>query len=184
MENKNLWAPWRIEYLKSLDPNQSEKEQQADGGKGEGCFLCRYWKAPEEDQANLVLWRTRLCLAVFNRFPYTAGHLLIAPAKHVGDLHSLDQDDLLEMMLLTRDAQTALTEIIRPHGFNIGININRCAGAGLPDHVHLHLVPRWKGDTNFMAVTGNVRLVSQALEELYKEMTEISQRLHLPSTND
>ena len=181
MEYDNLWAPWRIEYLKSLETGEEENDRLTAEAKKEKCFFCRYWAEPDGDQENLVLWRTEQSLVVFNRFPYTAGHLLIAPAAHVGDLHALEEGQLLEMMLLTCDAQKALTEVIRPHGFNIGINVNRCAGAGLPDHIHLHLVPRWSGDTNFMTVTGNVRLVSQALEELYQQLTEISQQLKLPS---
>jgi ATP adenylyltransferase len=184
MKNKNLWAPWRIEYLKSLGAKESQQEQQGEGCEGEGCFLCQYWNDPEQDKANLVLWRTKLCLVVFNRFPYTAGHLLVAPGRHVGEMHGLDDGVLLEMMLLARDGQSVLAEAIRPHGFNIGININRCAGAGLPDHIHLHLVPRWQGDTNFMDVTGHVRLISQELDELYKELREISRRLKLPSIKE
>ncbi|MCP4711357.1 MAG: HIT domain-containing protein, partial [Planctomycetes bacterium] len=110
-----------------------------------------------------------------------AGHLLIAPIEHVGTMQDLDHETMLEMMLMTRDGQRVLSEAIKPHGFNVGININRCAGAGLPEHIHMHLVPRWSGDTNFMSVTGDVRVVSQALSELYNQLTEISQRLDLPS---
>ena len=175
MKNKNLWAPWRIEYLQSLDPSESTENPS--------CFLCNYWNDPASDEKNLVLWRTQKCLVLFNRFPYTGGHLLIAPAAHQPDLHNLDDDTILEMMKLARDAQTALTHTIKPHGYNIGININRCAGAGLPDHVHLHLVPRWDGDTNFMAVTGQVRVISQALDDLYKQLKQTSKNLHLPGGN-
>ncbi|KPK77894.1 MAG: hypothetical protein AMJ79_01720 [Phycisphaerae bacterium SM23_30] len=181
MKNKNLWAPWRMEYLKALGLKHAQKEQPSDPDKPDECFFCNYWRTPDQDQTNLVLWRTRRSLVVFNRFPYTAGHLLLAPARHVGDLLNLDEKSLLEMMLLARDAQKALTEAIKPHGFNLGININRCAGAGLPEHVHLHLVPRWTGDNNFMPVIGHVRLISQVLDELYRQLTEISQRLRLPS---
>lgn len=170
MDNDNLWAPWRIAYLKSL-------EEEEPGG----CFLCTYWNKPDHDKKNLVLWRTRRCLVVFNRFPYTGGHLLVAPAAHVPDLADLDNDTMLDMMLLTRDAQKVLTETIKPQGFNIGINISRCAGAGLPGHVHLHLVPRWDGDTNFITTVGRVRVISQALEELYDQLAEISRRLQLPT---
>jgi len=119
-------------------------------------------------------------MVLFNRFPYTGGHLLIAPAAHVATMNELDEKTILEMMLLTRDAQKALDHTIKPHGYNVGMNINRCAGAGLPDHIHLHLVPRWDGDTNFMAVTGHARVISQALEELYEQLTQTSQSLGLP----
>ncbi len=174
MNNNNLWAPWRIGYLKSL----GEKEKNP---AGSGCFLCDYWAHPRQDAENLVLWRTGRCLALFNRFPYTGGHLLIAPAEHIRSMEEMGEQTMLEMMQLARDAQKVLTEAIHPQGFNIGINIQRCAGAGLPDHIHMHLVPRWEGDTNFMAVTGQVRVISQALEELYGQLREISQKLDLPN---
>jgi ATP adenylyltransferase len=173
MKHNNLWAPWRTEYLKSLVAENPDDESP-------GCFLCAYWNDPTHDEKNLVLWRTRLCQVVFNRFPYTGGHLLIAPAAHVGDLNQLDEAALLEMMLLARQAQTVIQEAIKPEGFNLGINMNQCAGAGLPDHVHMHLVPRWVGDTNFMAVTGQIRIISQGLDELYQQFKEISQKLNLP----
>ena len=175
MDNDNIWAPWRIAYLKSLEAEESGQKES------EGCFLCNYWNDPESDKKNLVLWRTQHCLVIFNRFPYTGGQLLIAPSEHIADLHGLDNDTMLEMMLLTRDAQKVICTAIKPQGFNIGINISRCAGAGLPGHVHLHLVPRWDGDTNFMATVGHVRVISQALDELYDQLTEISQNLHLPT---
>ena len=175
MQNVNVWAPWRIQYLKSLDPDENPEPK--------GCFLCDYWAHPEEDQENLVLWRTQLCLVVFNRFPYTGGHLLIAPAAHTAGLHELDEPTMLEMMTLTRDAQEVLTAAIKPQGFNVGININRCAGAGLPDHIHMHLVPRWDGDTNFMAVNAHVRVISQALDDLYQQLRQESASLNLPTVN-
>ena len=171
-DTDNLWAPWRIQYLKSLDEDSPDNAN--------GCFLCNYWNAPEKDTDNLVLWRTQQCMVLFNRYPYTGGHLLVAPADHVGSLEMLPDERMLEMMQLTRDAQIVLSHAIKPHGFNVGININRCAGAGLPDHLHLHLVPRWDGDTNFMAVTGKVRVISQALDELYAQLKAISAELNLP----
>ena len=172
MKNHNIWAPWRAEYLKSLD-------DVSDGSPG--CFLCNYWAQPEQDKKNLVLWRTKQCIVLLNRFPYTGGHLLIAPAAHVANLCELEEDILLEIMILARDAQNVLEHVIKPHGFNIGMNINRCAGAGLPDHIHMHLVPRWDGDTNFMAVTGHIRVISQALDDLYKKLYESSKILNLPT---
>ncbi|MBN1844986.1 MAG: HIT domain-containing protein [Sedimentisphaerales bacterium] len=177
MQNDNLWAPWRIGYLQSLEkePPIPAKEME------EGCFLCRYWNDPAHDAENLVLWRTSRALVLMNRFPYTGGHLLIAPADHVADLHGLGPATLLEMILLARDAQTALTEAIAPQGFNLGINIRRCAGAGLPGHVHLHVVPRWDGDTNFMTTVSHVRVISQALEELFGQLAEISRKHNLPT---
>ena len=173
MKNNNLWAPWRIEYLKSLDKSQTKPD-------GDRCFLCEYRKTPDQDTKNLVLCRGRYNTVVMNRFPYVAGHLLIAPISHVPDLDLLDEQTMLEMMLLARDFQKILAQTIRPHGFNFGINIGRCSGAGLPDHVHTHIVPRWDGDTNFMSVTGHTRVISQSLEELYNQLTRVSKELQLP----
>ena len=120
-------------------------------------------------------------MVVFNRYPYTGGHLLIAPTQHVASLEKLDPQALQEMMLLARDGQKVLSQTIKPHGFNIGININRCAGAGLPDHIHMHLVPRWDGDTNFMDICGDIRVISQALDDLYEQLTNASRELSLPT---
>lgn len=172
MSYENLWAPWRIQYLKSLDDSDRSPPD---------CFLCRYWSHPEHDAENLVLWRTENAMVLFNRFPYSAGHLLIAPAAHVGQLHLLDENTRRDFLSLACDAQTVLAEAIHPQGFNLGININRPAGAGLPDHVHMHVVPRWAGDTNFMTTCADTRLVSQSLDELYRELADLSRRLNLPN---
>ena len=179
MKNKNLWAPWRIDYLKSLENSEGSKTQKASSHKK--CFFCEYCEITDKDRENLVLWRTQNSLTIFNRFPYTAGHLLIAPRHHVPNIDALDKNILLEIMLLSCDAQIVLDEAIHPHGYNIGFNINRCAGAGMPDHVHLHLVPRWQGDTNFMDVIGNIRVISQSLTDLYDQLTDISKKLNLPT---
>lgn len=176
-QRDNLWAPWRIGYLRSLDTKDKEPDASV-------CFFCDYWNHPEKDVDNRVLWRTQRCQVVFNRYPYTGGHLLIAPADHLPGLDGLDDGTMLEMMNLARDAQTVLKKVIKPHGFNLGINFGRCGGAGLPDHVHMHLVPRWDGDTNFMSVTGDVRVISQDLDELYRELSEAAVELHLPDTKE
>lgn len=173
MKNKNIWAPWRIEYLNSLDKNNSDTNDDK-------CFLCQYRENPDKDKENLVLIRAQYNIVVMNRYPYTGGHLLIAPHAHVPDMDSLQEQAILEMMLLARDTQKIITETIHPHGFNIGINIGRCSGAGLPDHVHLHVVPRWDGDTNFMSVTSNARVISQSLDDLYDQLRKTSKVLNLP----
>ncbi len=166
--NRNIWAPWRIEYIESL-------------GKGDdGCFLCRYRDNPADDVANLVLWRTERCMAVMNRFPYTGGHSLIVPLEHVPGLDDIDPETMGEMMMMARDLQLALGKAIGAEGFNVGINIGRCAGAGLPGHLHMHVVPRWGGDTNFMAVCGDVRVIPQALDKLYECIMQAACQLGLP----
>ena len=166
--NRNIWAPWRIEYINELSD------------EGNGCFLCRYRDQPQKDAENLVLWRGQRCLAVLNRFPYTGGHSMVAPLAHVGGLGDLDAPAMLEMMCMLRDLQSALERTVHAQGFNVGINIGRCAGAGLPGHLHVHIVPRWNGDTNFMAVLGGARVIPQSLDLLYAALKKASAELHLP----
>jgi len=160
MERKNLWAPWRIGYIKGITD------------KGDECFLCRDVSHPEKDDANLVLWRSKLSLVVLNKFPYNNGHLLIAPIRHIADLAEATDEEMLDLMRLVRDMQRLLTRAISPHGFNVGINLGRCAGAGLPGHVHVHVVPRWNGDTNFVSVCSDVKVISQGLAEMLEQLKE------------
>jgi ATP adenylyltransferase len=168
--NPNIWAPWRMEYIRSM-------EQQA---KEEGCFLCHYWAHPEHDQANHVLWRRGSAIATLNRFPYTNGHLLIAPSTHNGDISEISAEQMMEMMSLVQDAVRLLRDAVCAQGFNVGCNLGKCAGAGLPDHVHFHVVPRWNADTNFMAVLGNLRVVPDGLNQSYANLCEAADRIGLP----
>lgn len=168
MESKNLWAPWRINYIQGLD-QKSE------------CFICEYLKSPEHDEKNLVLWRSPRCIVLLNRFPYNNGHLLLAPSRHVPDLDETTDDELLELTKLIRDSQKALSLAIKPHGFNIGMNFGRCAGAGLPGHLHVHIVPRWDGDTNFMSVCSDTKVIGQSLTELFGLLKDISTKHSLPN---
>jgi ATP adenylyltransferase len=168
MERKNLWAPWRIQYIQGLSQKGS-------------CFLCDYVANPKEDTQNFVLWRTPDAVVVFNRFPYNNGHLLIAPIRHIGSMDQATDMEMTAMIRLIRDCQKALSLTIRPHGFNVGMNFGRCAGAGLPDHMHIHVVPRWDGDTNFMHVCSDVDVISQGMIELYEQMADISKKNNLPS---
>jgi ATP adenylyltransferase len=169
LEQKNLWAPWRIKYIQGL--NDSPKT---------GCFICHNQENPQDDDKNLVLWRTEKSIVILNRFPYNNGHLLIAPVRHIGDLEQVTDGELLEMIKLVRESQKALTAAIKPHGFNIGINIGRCAGAGLPEHLHIHIVPRWDGDTSFMSVCSDTKVISQSLTELLMELKKVSKEQNLP----
>ncbi|GMU81282.1 MAG: HIT domain-containing protein [Phycisphaerales bacterium] len=154
--NKNLWTPWRMQYLESME---SEKKQA-------GCFLCRYRDEPAADAANGVLMRSPRVLVVVNKFPYTNGHLLVCPAQHTGSLDELPEETLFEATTRIRDVRRILERSVSAQGFNIGINIGHCAGAGLPEHLHWHVVPRWSGDTSFMASIGDVRLIPQSLDSI------------------
>jgi len=175
MERENLWAPWRIGYIQGLC-----KESETAGEKCD-CFICHNLKHPEADDENLVLWRTQECIVILNRFPYNNGHMLIAPNRHIPDLTDATQGELLGMITLIRESQKALSMAIKPHGFNVGMNFSRCAGAGLPGHLHIHVVPRWDGDTNFMAVCSGVDVISQSLTELLALLRQISAEHKLPS---
>jgi len=176
MENKNLWAPWRIQYVQGLD-----KEPIAAEKKKTECFICHNLKHPQDDNENLVLWRTKKSIVILNRYPYNNGHLLIAPVRHIPDLEDASDEEMLEMIKLIRESQKALSLVIKPHGFNVGMNFGRCAGAGLPGHLHIHIVPRWDGDTNFMAVCSGTDVISQSLTELLSLLKKISKEQNLPS---
>ena len=155
-----LWAPWRLSYIVTTKDH-----------KPEGCFLCRYAAEPRADRENLVVARGKRTLTVLNRFPYNNGHLLVAPLAHKASLEDLDDDELLEAMQTLQRMTGMIRRRISAEGFNLGLNIGRAAGAGLPGHLHWHLVPRWNGDTNFMPVLSNVNVIPQSLEALYELMT-------------
>lgn len=154
MERENLWAPWRIGYITSTDK------------KADGCFLCHSQTSSDQDDENQVIWRSTHCVLVMNRYPYNNGHVLVAPKRHFADLSDATDEEMLDLMQQVRDIQGCLTETIHPDGFNTGINTGRCAGAGLPGHLHIHVVPRWNGDTNFMSVCSETEVISQSMDEL------------------
>lgn len=147
-----LWAPWRMPYLKKVDKVK--------------CFFCAFPKR-KKDRKNLILRRGEHCFSILNRYPYNTGHLMVAPYAHKGKMEDLDRDEILELHGLAADMKKLLDRVLRPHGYNLGINLGRVAGAGVPGHLHLHLVPRWDGDTNFMPVVGGTKVLPVSLEELY-----------------
>ncbi|MFN8857623.1 MAG: HIT family protein [Planctomycetaceae bacterium] len=156
MSHDTLWAPWRLSYIKS--PNRPASGH---------CFLCEYRDHPEQDRENLVLLRGNTCSVVLNRFPYNNGHLLVAPYAHKAHLTELSDSELLECSQYLREMTSVLSRAMSPDGFNIGLNLGKVAGAGLPGHLHWHIVPRWNGDTNFMPVLADVNVIPQSLEALY-----------------
>ncbi len=153
-----LHAPWRIAYI--LAP----KEQADDAS------LFTRIAQSGDDVGNYVIARDRTCYAMLNRYPYNGGHLMVVPYKQVPDFNGLTDGELTDLMLLARRCQNALTEVMKPDGFNIGVNVGKCAGAGIVEHLHIHIVPRWNGDTNFMPVLANTSVVPQALEELAAQL--------------
>ena len=155
-----LWAPWRAQYI---------DEAQSPSGRHSACFLCR-GLAEQDDRANLLAWRRSHSAVYLNRFPYNNGHLLVAPRSHKGQLSDLDGPELFEPVETIRHLTRVLDHMLRPDGYNIGLNLGRSAGAGLPGHVHWHIVPRWDGDTNFMPVLGQTKVMIQGLAEFYDRL--------------
>lgn len=136
-----------------------------------GCIFC-VKPAQQRDDENLLLLRGERCFIMLNAFPYSNGHLMVSPYRHTADLDDLEDAELLELMTLTRRGINVLKRACRPDGFNVGINLGRVAGAGIADHIHVHIVPRWNGDTNFMAVIGDTRVIPEALEAAYRRLKE------------
>jgi ATP adenylyltransferase len=155
---ERLWTPWRMEYIRST----SSEDQ-------DGCIFCDL-PAKGDDEAVYILSRTDRAFAILNAYPYNPGHLMVAPFRHVGQLEALDQDELLETGTLLQMSIRALRDAMHPQGFNLGMNLGRVAGAGLPDHLHWHVVPRWDGDTNFMPVVGQTKVLPELLEETYAKL--------------
>jgi ATP adenylyltransferase len=159
-----LWAPWRLSYV------ATPKRPQPAADEGD-CFICR-GVSGADDRANLVVHRSELSVVVLNRFPYNNGHLLVCPKAHKGQLEDLTAEELLDLQLVLRKMLGVLRKRMNPDGFNVGLNLGRAAGAGVPGHLHWHLVPRWAGDTNFMPVVADTRVISQSLDALYDLLRE------------
>ena len=152
---ERLWAPWRLDYVA--------------GEKEPGCFLCE--AARSDDAAQVCrLWRDERILVVLNRFPYNNGHLLVAPVAHVAEFQALDDETALALVRTLDRMKGLLDEVLTPDGYNVGLNLGKAAGAGLAGHLHIHIVPRWHGDTNFMPVLADTKVVPQALEDLRKKL--------------
>jgi ATP adenylyltransferase len=154
---QRLWAPWRKTYIR---PKKK---------KGGMCVFCEILSS-KQDAKNYVLKRNRSCFAVLNLFPYNNGHVLILPNRHVASISKLSSEEKLDWLGLAEEMREALQRTVKPHGFNLGINLGRIAGAGIPGHLHLHIVPRWKGDVNFMPVFSDTRVISESLQSLYKSV--------------
>jgi ATP adenylyltransferase len=159
---ERLWAPWRLAYVSSAS------------GEPAGCIFCN---TSEPGRSDLIVARGRVSFVILNLYPYNNGHLMVVPNRHVPSLAALEADELAELMQLTRRSEIVLNEAYAPQGINVGINLGRPAGAGVADHLHVHLVPRWTGDTNFMTVVGNVRVVPEGLDATKAKLAPIFERL-------
>jgi ATP adenylyltransferase len=164
-----LWAPWRMEYI-----------LKAKEGKDEPCIFCSRIKQ-RCDERNLILYRYKSAFIIMNRFPYNNGHLMVVPKRHIGDIHKLKFDEQTDLFKLIQLSVKALQQVMVPHGFNIGMNLGRIAGAGIEDHLHFHIVPRWDGDTNFMPIISNTKVVSESLEKSYRKLSDTI--LNIEKTN-
>ena len=154
-----LWAPWRKAYIR---PSAQ---------RAKGCLFCRLLAA-NRDGAHYILKRSRNSFAVLNLYPYNNGHAMIVPKRHLDSVHALTDEEKLDWLDLYDDVLSAIKKAMRPHGFNVGINIGRVGGAGVPHHLHLHIVPRWKGDSNFMPVISRTKVISESLDSVYKILTK------------
>jgi ATP adenylyltransferase len=155
---KQLWAPWRLEYIKSADEDS-------------GCVFCAAVEGADEER--LVVKRGNHAIALLNKFPYSSGHFMVAPNRHVGEFGDLDDEEVLELHRLASAGIGALAETYGPQGYNVGWNLGRIAGAGVVDHVHVHVVPRWAGDTNFMPVLADVKVLPEHLEETRRKLAGV-----------
>ncbi len=153
-----LWAPWRINYI-----NHHRRA---------GCIFCR---AKRNFKSDHLIFKTKRIICLLNIYPYNNGHLLISPLRHVAELEQLSEEEILDMFKSLKRAKALLKKVLKPQGYNLGINLGRQAGAGITGHLHLHIVPRWAGDTNFMPVTGRAKVISQSLAELSKLLKNADQ---------
>ena len=158
MANYRIWAPWRLEYVKDAAKDNEDE-----------CIFCAK-PAADDDEANLIVHRGERCFVILNLFPYTNGHLMVAPYEHVGALQDLDADTVAELMALAQSAMRRLEQVYSPQGYNVGFNQGRIAGAGFENHIHMHVVPRWGGDTNFMPVLADTRVMPQTLQQSYEAL--------------
>jgi ATP adenylyltransferase len=156
--NFRIWAPWRLAYVKDASKDIEEE-----------CIFCAK-PAQDDDEANLIVHRGERSFVILNLFPYTNGHLMVAPYAHLGRLQELGSETLAEMMALAQRSMDRLEQVYDPHGYNVGFNQGRVAGAGVEHHIHMHVVPRWGGDTNFMPVIADTKVMPQSIEQSYEAL--------------
>jgi len=162
-----LWSPWRSQYIDSFNSNESQR----------GCIFCDAVKFDVEDKNNLLVRKSNLTFTILNLYPYNNGHLMVVPDRHIDEFNDLTEIESSEIMQELKLAKLALTEILNPEGFNVGANLGRVSGAGIDEHIHFHIVPRWNGDTNFMPVLGEVKVISQDLLETKMKLLKAYSKL-------
>lgn len=169
---ERLWAPWRMEFILNSKSNSGEE------GGGSRCVLCGLQEM-EDGPGNLILCRGGRSFVVMNKYPYSNGHLMVVPMRHVGDFEELSEEEGAELFRLSQRCITVLRENLKAHGFNVGFNLGKAAGAGIEPHLHLHVVPRWEGDHNFMTVLGDVRVIPEHIEATYMTLRKAFSKISL-----
>ena len=166
-----LWAPWRINYISSnRPPGQGLASDSQSQKKTKGCIFC---SAKKNNLNDYAIFKTKKSICLLNIYPYNNGHLLVSPLRHIANIELLSEGEILDMFKCLKRAKALLQKVLKPQGYNIGLNLGRNAGAGITGHLHMHIVPRWAGDTNFMPVTGNAKVISQSLDELSKQLKNV-----------
>jgi ATP adenylyltransferase len=160
-----MWSPWRSAYIASFKEGGGRKKKEP------GSLFTRAWRS-KEDEANHVVWRGRHCFVIMNRYPYNSGHLMVVPVRQVSDLRQLRPAEMTEIMRTVQRSLDALEAVMGPHGYNFGANLGRVSGAGIDDHVHFHVVPRWNGDTNFLPVLGDTKVISEDLTDTARKLRQ------------
>lgn len=161
---ERLWSPWRYAYIAAAGDEMSKPAR---------CIFCVAQESPAADAENLVLHRAEFCFVILNRFPYTTGHLMIVPYAHLGEFDTAPKSVTDEMMDLVKRSETALRHAYQPHGFNVGMNLGQVAGAGVADHIHMHIMPRWTGDTSFMTTVAGTRVLPEELPATYEKLRRL-----------
>ena len=162
-----LWAPWRINYVSAIKETSAKRYKK--------CLFCRLLKA-KNDKKNLIVTRSKFSFSILNKFPYNNGHVMVAPLRHVADIEDLKDSEVLDLFNLVLSSKVALKKILKPHGYNIGLNLGKISGAGIEKHLHVHIVPRWLGDINFMPTVASTRVISQSLDELYRKLKKYDKK--------
>ncbi|WP_054844889.1 HIT family protein [Sulfuracidifex tepidarius] len=158
---QNLWAPWRSTYIQNASKNTEVND----------CLFCRVTRE-DNDKRNYIVKRSKFSFMILNAYPYNTGHVMVVPYRHVPSIDLLSDDEVIDLFHLVKDSMNSIRNSYNPHGFNIGINIGRVAGAGIENHVHVHIVPRWNGDSNFMPVVSNTKVISETLEDTYVKLSK------------
>ena len=177
MNQQNLWAPWRMAYLRELDRRAKDAGDKKQSGASPGNFFAAYWAAPEQDEQNLIVHRNEHGMILLNRYPYASGHLLVALGEPRSRLLDYEPQQRIAFWNLVDEAVDLADRTLNPQGIHIGINEGQAAGAGVPEHLHAHIIPRWHGDTNFITTVGQVRIIPEALENMAKRYRDAGENV-------